>query len=600
MRNWMKRGMALVLTGMIVLSGMGTTVMQVWATENGNDAGSEQPGEGEPQTKASSSENGEDESQRPPTDSQMEIAKSDIATYANNLIISHNLTGSDKQKIVDMLNEAQQKISKDYNHANGYGEMQNYVKNVKDVMDAVVASIPSSTSEFLSLADTYQTPTVKYGQAVTIVLPVINLSPAALSDVMIKPHISNLVAEWPFEPSSAGATRTILSFPPYDNQRNLEEVRQDISFNFVVRSDVKSGYYPLKFDVTYTRNGTVETAELTTYVKTIGTAESGSLDGDAMGDNTQKSKPRIIVTGFETNPAQVLAGETFVLTIHVKNTSKSSSVTNVLFDMQAKEEGKDADSTFAAFLPTSGSSSVYVDTIAPGASKDLVIEMSAKSDLSQKPYVLDVNMKYDAKDAIDLTDTASVSIPIYQEQRCETGDAEVMPMDITVGGQTNIMFDVYNTGKTTLYNVWVKFEGDSITGGDSFLGTIPSGVTGSVDAMVTGAAPTMDDGKIKAVISFENESGVVTTIEKELELFVSEEMMGDFSDEMMGMEGDMIGMEEMTGGGNKFILPIVIVVIVLVIVAVIVVVRIRKKKKEQAELAADLSALDDTDGIDRR
>lgn len=600
MRKWMKRGMALVLTGMIVLSGMGTTVMQVRATEVGNDAGSEQPGEDELQTKASSSENGEDESQRPPTDSEMEMAKSDIATYANNLIISHNLTGSDKQKIVDMLNEAQQKISKDYNHANGYGEMQNYVKNVENMMDAVVASIPSSTSEFLSLADTYQTPTVKYGQAVTIVLPVINLSPAALSDVMIKPHISNLVAEWPFEPSSAGATRTILSFPPYDNQRNLEEVRQDISFNFVVRSDVKSGYYPLKFDVTYTRNGTVETAELTTYVKTIGTAESGSLDGDAMGDNTQKSKPRIIVTGFETNPAQVLAGETFVLTIHVKNTSKSSSVTNVLFDMQAKEEGKDADSTFAAFLPTSGSSSVYVDTIAPGASKDLVIEMSAKSDLSQKPYVLDVNMKYDAKDAIDLTDTASVSIPIYQEQRCETGDAEVMPMDITVGGQTNIMFDVYNTGKTTLYNVWVKFEGDSITGGDSFLGTIPSGVTGSVDAMVTGAAPTMDDGKIKAVISFENESGVVTTIEKELELFVSEEMMGDFSDEMMGMEGDMIGMEEMTGGGNKFILPIVIVVIVLVIVAVIVVVRIRKKKKEQAELAADLSALDDTDGIDRR
>ena len=43
-----------------------------------------------------------------------------------------------------------------------------------------------------------------------------------------------------------------------------------------------------------------------------------------------------------------------------------------------------------------------------------------------------------------------------------------------------IMFDVYNTGKTTLYNVWVKFEGDSISGGDSFLGTISSGATGPV------------------------------------------------------------------------------------------------------------------------
>lgn len=459
---------------------------------------------------------------------------------------------------------------------------------------------PSSTSEFLTLSDAFQTPTVTHGQRVVIGLPVVNYSTVPLKDVVIKPRISNLVSEWPFEPNAAGATKAIKSFPAYDNKKNIEDMRQEIGFEFVVRSDVKSGYYKLEFDATYTRNGQVEKAVLTSYVKAVGTEESGSLDGDAEGDKEQVSKPRIIVTGFETVPAQVFAGETFTLTVHVKNTSQTANVTNVLFDMQAKEGGKDEDSKFAAFLPTSGSSSVYVDSIAPGASKDLVIEMSAKSDLSQKPYVLDVNMKYDAKDSVDLTDTASVSIPIYQEQRCETGDAEVMPSEISVGGQTNIMFDVYNTGKTTLYNVWVKFEGDSITGGDSFLGTIASGATGSVDAMVTGAAATMDDGKIKAVISYENESGVVTSMEKELELFVSEEMMGDFSDPSMGMEGDMMGMEEMEGGGgNKLILPIVAIAIVVLIVAVVVILRIRKKKKEQAELKADLEALNDTNGTDK-
>ena len=455
---------------------------------------------------------------------------------------------------------------------------------------------PSSTSEFLSLSDTYQTPTVTYGETVLIALPVVNYSSVPLKDVIVKPRISNLVSEWPFEPNSAGATKAIKSFPAYDNKKNMEEVRQDLGFVFVVRSDVKSGYYKLEFDATYTRDGMVEKALLTTYIKAVGKPESGTLDGDAEGDDEQSSKPRIIVTGFETNPGQVYAGSTFTITIHVQNTSKTAPVTNVLFDMQAKEEGKDEDSKFAAFLPTSGSSSVYVDAIAPGASKDLVIELSAKSDLAKKPYVLDVNMKYDAKDAVDLTDTASVSIPILQEQRCETGDAEVMPSDITVGGQTNIMFDVYNTGKTTLYNVWVKFEGDSITGGDSFLGTIASGATGSVDAMVTGAAATMDDGKIKAMISYENESGVVTTIEKELELFVSEEMTEDFSDPAFGMEGEM-GMEELegSGGAEKFILPVVLVVIVL-IAAAVVFLRIRKKKKkEQEEMEEDLKALKETE-----
>ncbi len=455
---------------------------------------------------------------------------------------------------------------------------------------------PSSTSEFLSLSDTYQTPTVNYGETVLIALPVVNYSSVPLKDVIVKPRISNLVSEWPFEPNSAGATKAIKSFPAYDNKKNMEDVRQDLGFVFVVREDVKSGYYKLEFDATYTRDGMVEKALLTTYVKAVGKPESGTLDGDAE-EGEQSSKPRIIVTGFETTPGEVYAGSTFTITIHVQNTSKTAPVTNVLFDMQAKEEGKDEDSKFAAFLPTSGSSSVYVDTIAPGASKDLVIEMSAKSDLAQKPYVLDVNMKYDAKDAVDLTDTASVSIPILQEQRCETGDAEVTPSDITVGSQTNIMFDVYNTGKTTLYNVWVKFEGDSITGGDSFLGTIASGATGSVDAMVTGAAATMDDGKIKALISYENESGVVTTIEKELELFVSEEMMGDFSDEMMGGEGDMAGMEEMegSGGAKKFILPAVLIVIVLIVAAIVFIRLRKKKKKEREEMEEDLKALQETE-----
>ncbi len=575
MRNWIKKGMILAVAGMILLSGAGLPAMRAMAAPdvsgNNNDLGPA------------------------PNDSQMEAAKSELATHANNLIVINSLTGSDKQKILDMLEEARHKVGSDYNHAGGYEEMRAYVSSVISMMDAVISAIPSSTSDFLSLADTYQTPTVKYGQAVTIVLPVVNLSTAEIRDVMIKPHVSNLVNEWPFEPSSAGTTRNILSFPPYDNKKNMEVVRQDVSFNFVVRSDVKSGYYPLKFDLAYTRNGKVEKAELTTYVKTIGKADSGSLDDGGEGDETQKSKPRIIVTGFETMPGDVYAGSTFTITIHVQNTSRSDSVRNVLFNMQAKEEGKDEDSKFAAFLPTSGSSSVYVDSIAPGASKDLVIEMSAKSDLAQKPYVLDVNMKYDSAEAVDLTDTASVSIPILQEQRCETGDAEVTPSDITVGGQSNIMFDVYNTGKTTLYNVWVKFEGESITGGDSFLGTISSGETGSVDAMVTGAAATMDDGKIKAVISYENESGVVSTVEKELELFVMEEMMGEFTDDMMGIEGDMGDMGEMEGGGKKFILPIVLVVIVLAIAGIILFRIRRKKKKEQEELEADLKALDETD-----
>src|SRR5699024_8664884 len=112
---------------------------------------------------------------------------------------------------------------------------------------------------------------------------------------------------------------------------------------------------------------------------------------------------------------------------HVKNTSQEQAVTNVLFDMEAVESGTEANTTYAVFLPTSGSSSVYTDSISPGSEFDINIEMTAKTDLSQKPYVLTVKMKYDAGKEIDLTDEAKVSIPVLQEARYDTGDIQVMP-----------------------------------------------------------------------------------------------------------------------------------------------------------------------------
>ena len=514
------------------------------------------------------------------TDDEKESAYSELATYTNNIIVINKTDGHVTSELKEMLSNAKHHI---YSKFSGTAsELSSYVSRVESQMDAVISSIPDSTSEFLALADSYQTPTVKHGESVMLILPFVNYSEVELSDVVVRPEISNLVAEWPFEPNTSGATKTILSFPPYDNEKNIFDMRQEIGFTFVVREDVKSGFYPLKFNVTYSRGGTIEETTITTYVKTIGTADSGTIDG---GENdAQVSKPRIIVTGFETIPETVYAGDTFLLKVHVKNTSKTASVTNVLFDMQAMEEGSDKDNTFAAFLPTSGSSSIYIDTIEPGASKDLEIEMSAKSDLAQKPYVLQVNMKYDTKKAVDLSDTASVSIPILQEQRCETGDAEIIPGDIMVGDQANVMFDIFNTGKTTLYNVWVKFKADSISGGDTFLGTLSPGTTGSVDAMLTGIAATMDDGKIIAEISYENESGVVTTKEKELTIFVNEDF-GDMTGEMMMDGSEMVGpvMEEGNSSAIKIIIPVVIVLI-LAGAVIFIVIRRNKKKKAEKEL----------------
>ena len=294
----------------------------------------------------------------------------------------------------------------------------------------------------------------------------------------------------------------------------------------------------------------------------------GYIGGDA---SAVESKPRIIVTGFETDPGEVYAGDTFTVTIHVKNTSRDQTVTNVLFDMQAVESGTEANTTYAVFLPTSGSSSVYTESIAPGSEYDINIEMTAKTDLSQKPYVLTVSMKYDAGKNIDLTDEAKVSIPVLQKARYDTGDIEVMPASLSVGNQSNVMFSIYNMGKTTFYNLQVKYEADFIEGGDTFLGTLKPGETANVDSMLTAAAPSAGE-TVKAVISFEDESGNPVSFEREFALDVYEEvyMEPEMPEDMMPAQpsGPNVGL---IAGSAAAAVAVAAAVTVLIV---------RKKKEE--------------------
>ena len=121
-------------------------------------------------------------------------------------------------------------------------------------------------------------------------------------------------------------------------------------------------------------------------------------------------------------------------------------------------------------------------------------------------------------------ETVKFAVPIKQEARLNTGNIEVMPNAIEVGGETNIMFDINNTGKVILYNVTAIFEDDSIQRSENYIGNIKPGESGNVDAMIYGIAPTMDDGMVTVKITYEDENGTVNSVDKEIQLYVSEPM----------------------------------------------------------------------------
>ena len=433
-------------------------------------------------------------------------------------------------------------------------------------------TLPAPT-DYVQVGGNWVTPVATYSQRVNVVLPIVNMAKEDATDVIVTPVLDTDPENWPFDIEQSSYTVKLDRLAGENVNGDAMERRQEITWNFRTRKDVTSGYKKIAFNVQYTNSaGEKVNTTLNTYVKAVGAPGSGT------GDTT--STPRLIVTGFDTDPEQVRAGDNFTLTVHMKNTAKRTAVSNVEFTLKAATEGKDADAVYEAFLPVAGSSTIYVESIPAGGTTDLVIDMKAKADLAQKPYVLNIDMKYEDEKLKEFTASSSVSIPVYQEARYEISEPEVMPSSIDVGSESNVMFSIYNTGKTTLYNVSVRFEGDSVSGGEAFVGNIQSGGTGNVDTMLTGVAPTTDDGIIKAIISFEDNETNKTEVEKELTLYVSEPVYDD-------MDMNDYDMSDDTKSGLPIWAKILLVLVVIAVIVATVIIVKKKKKARAASLLED-------------
>ena len=453
----------------------------------------------------------------------------------------------------------------------------------------VYATEGGSKDVIISIGEKVETPTAVYSQKVDLNIPLINYGKHDALDVVITPVLDSSTEAFPFEIEQMNYDKKVGTLKGTESQIIDKDRTITIPYNFITRSDVQSGYTKLSFTITYrTEVGgekITETKEL--FVKTVAapeptpaptTAEPAPLPEPMPPEETVASVPRVIVSGFTTEPADVKAGGQFKLTLRITNTSSKTAVNNLEFNIQSEAEGADPATAAAAFLPVAGSSTVFLKSIGKEETKEITMDMTAKADLAQKPYIINLAMKYEDSKANQYESESSVSIPVQQEARLDVSDFQVMPDGIMVGQEANVMFSIYNTGKTKLYNTSVKFVSDSISGGDAFAGNIEPGATANIDIMLAGQMPTMDDGIIKVLVTYEDEAGKENTIEKEITLFVNEEFIDEnpmFPDEEFPMEEE---------GGTSPLVPIIIIVILLIIGGVVfVILRRRKMKKEGME-----------------
>lgn len=452
------------------------------------------------------------------------------------------------------------------------GMSSEYAKTIMAWIETKKTTGTSETNEdnsepvAFALGENQSTPSANYSEVMNFDVNVRNTGYKTAYDVRVDMELSEDITKFPFEINDGN----------YDRQMGNMNPDQTVAvpFSMAVREKAKSGYYPIKFKIRYRENENGNFAapvEDTFYVRVYGKDENDSLDSEA-GEN-ERTKARIIVDSFETDPAEIYAGQDFTLKVRMKNASNSIAASNILFIFESE-----AVSDSPVFTTVNGSNSVVVNSLAPGASDTLTIKFSSSPTAEQRSYTITINEQYDSPEFKNAKEAVKIAVGLKQEARLNTGTIEVMPDAISVGEESNVMFSINNTGKVMLYNVNAVFEADSIQKNEAYVGNIEPGKSGNVDTMINGIAPTTDDGKVKLSITYEDENGKVSTVEKEIQLMVNEDQSMDESNIDDTWSSDDVQPEPSTTDKLKHLaIPVGIVGVVLA--AVILVVIRRKKKK---------------------
>ena len=452
------------------------------------------------------------------------------------------------------------------------GMSSEYAKTIMAWIETKKTTGTSETNEdnsepvAFALGENQPTPSANYSEVMNFDVNVRNTGYKTAYDVRVDMELSEDIAKFPFEINDGN----------YDRQMGNMNPDQTVAvpFSMAVREKAKSGYYPIKFKIRYRENENGNFAapiEDTFYVRVYGKDEDDSLDSEA-GEN-ERTKARIIVDSFETDPAEIYAGQDFTLKVRMKNASNSIAASNILFTFESETV-----SDSPVFTTVNGSNSVVVNSLAPGASDTLTIKFSSSPTAEQRSYTITINEQYDSPEFKNAKEAVKIAVGLKQEARLNTGTIEVMPDAISVGEESNVMFSINNTGKVMLYNVNAVFEADSIQKNEAYVGNIEPGKSGNVDTMINGVASTTDDGKVKLSITYEDENGKVSTVEKEIQLMVNEDQSMDESNVDDTWNSDDVQPEPSTTDKLKHLaIPVGIVGVVLA--AVILVVIRRKKKK---------------------
>ena len=314
-------------------------------------------------------------------------------------------------------------------------------------------------------------------------------------------------------------------------------------------------------------------------------------DGGSFGSSSGGGN--LVSPAIDTNA--VYGGKTFMFTVEFLNTHKYIAVKDLKITI-SQEKG--------IFNPKSGSNTFFVEMLYPGETTEISIELLVKSDADPDSYGLTISMSYKNDEGESTSSSEIINIPVQQEMRFSVGDMPPIN-DIEMGDDVYINVQFGNLGKSWIYNVVVRVQGDGFMNmeGTYYAGNIEKGKFLAKEFTLTPFNPGFQNGSF--IFTYEDADGNVFQEDQPFSFMVAggdDMMMEGMFPGMDGGEGIVIGPdgmpvmspEENTEESGKswiswlftdmnlmkwaILIGGVLFVILLIVVIIVVIVKVRKKK----------------------
>lgn len=241
-----------------------------------------------------------------------------------------------------------------------------------------------------------------------------------------------------------------------------------VTYDIQLSDERRNGTYPVSISTAgFDISGNAVDTTFTLYI----TITDGKVEKVAQPIvDTPTAEPVVYISKTVLEPKTAQAGDSFTLTVTLKNSITTKSIRNMLVTVD----------TGNVLIDLEEDSNIFpVEKIERGGEVELTLHFSTEPAIPSGKYPISFSFKYDSSKTLNLSSNGSTVVEIQQPANMEL----VLPRfadSVSVGETVPVSFQVMNMGRSSMYNVRCVVSG---------FGLVPSN-TGYIGTMEAGSSKT--------------------------------------------------------------------------------------------------------------